>query len=176
MRTVNVKSLGQCPYLISVEPTDLIGRGSYAEVRVAYDKNEKGKMLAAKIFDLEDGRKYESALKQLSVVCSFPQHPNLVDYKRIKITSKHRLYIIMELCEKSVRNEIDEERRKDKGYFMEQGRIWQFIKHFCEGYKVLNGNNIVQRDIKPDNILKGKDGNYKIADFGLADIITEYKN
>ena len=38
MKTVNVKSLGEWPYLISLEAHDLVGRGSYAEVRIAYNR------------------------------------------------------------------------------------------------------------------------------------------
>ena len=171
MKIVNVKSLGQSPYLVSLEPKDLIGKGSYAEVRIAFDKNDPTKSLAAKIFDLEDGRKYGSAIKELSVVCAFQKHPNLVDYKRIKITSKHRLYIIMERCEESLKSKIEEERRRDKGWQMKEEKIWDLIVELVEGYKILHGNKIIHRDIKPDNILIGKDGKYKIADFGLSDVI-----
>lgn len=38
MKTVNVKSLGECPYLISLESEDAIGHGSYANVCRAYNK------------------------------------------------------------------------------------------------------------------------------------------
>lgn len=49
-------------------------------------------------------------------------------------------------------------------------RIWFFLKQFCEGYKVLYNNNMVHRDIKPENILM-HNGNFKLADFGLAKTI-----
>lgn len=41
MKTVNVKSLGNCPYLVSLEPEDIIGHGSYAQVLRAYNKNHQ---------------------------------------------------------------------------------------------------------------------------------------
>jgi hypothetical protein len=58
MKTVNVKSLGDCPYLISLEPEDVIGHGSYAQVCRSYNKHVPGEKLAAKIFDLSDARKF----------------------------------------------------------------------------------------------------------------------
>jgi hypothetical protein len=42
MKTVNVKSLGECPYLISLDPNDLIGNGGYGKVYRGYNKNNQG--------------------------------------------------------------------------------------------------------------------------------------
>ena len=102
MKSVNVKSLGDCPYLISLEPKDAIGRGNYGEIRIAYNKNCPAEKLVAKIFKLSDPHKINSALCELKVFSTFPKHPSLVDFKKVKITSKNYLYIIMELCEGSL--------------------------------------------------------------------------
>lgn len=100
--TVNVKSLGECPYLISLEPHHLIGRGTFAQVRIAFDRTQPQVKLAAKIFELDDSSKFASAFKELGIVSKIPKHPSLVEYKKVKITSKNRLYIIMELCQTSL--------------------------------------------------------------------------
>lgn len=74
----------------------------------------------------------------------------------------------MELCESSLKKQI----AKRKTPYTEK-QIWNFLIQFTEGYKILNKKSIIHRDIKPDNILLGYDGKYKITDFGLAEIISQ---
>jgi serine/threonine protein kinase len=96
MKTVNVKSLGSCPYLLSLSPSDLIGQGASAEVHRAYNRNDPAQKLAIKIFEIGALKNVESAYQELMVVMELPKHENLVEYKKVKITSKNRIYIVME--------------------------------------------------------------------------------
>ena len=50
--------------------------------------------------------------------------------------------------------------------------IIDFIKFMINVIKELDENNIVHRDIKPDNIIRKFDGNYVLIDFGIACIDT----
>lgn len=42
--------------------------------------------------------------------------------------------------------------------------------------KYIHERGIVHLDIKPENILISRDGEYKLADFGVATFINEIKN
>ena len=52
----------------------------------------------------------------------------------------------------------------------------KIIEDVCQGLRYLAFLGIVHRDIKPANILKGKDGNWKIADFGFSIDISDVQN
>jgi len=45
------------------------------------------------------------------------------------------------------------------------------VPQICEALQFAHDRNIVHRDIKPENILLNKDGQVKIADFGVAKIV-----
>ena len=53
---------------------------------------------------------------------------------------------------------------------MEEKSIWKFIKDVSSGLAYLHSLNppIIHQDIKPDNILISKDGDYLITDFGIS--------
>lgn len=51
-RTVRVKALSDTPYLISEEPEDVIGKGSYGRVVRAYNRNDPRIRFAVKVFGL----------------------------------------------------------------------------------------------------------------------------
>lgn len=46
------------------------------------------------------------------------------------------------------------------------------VPHICDALQFAHDQGIVHRDIKPENILLGKDGQVKIADFGVAKIVA----
>lgn len=97
-RTVRVKVLSDTPFLLSEEPEDVIGRGSYGKVVRAYSKTDSRKRYAVKVFELSSLKEHRSGLQELSIVNKLPRNPNLVSYEKIKLTSRNSLYLVMEEC------------------------------------------------------------------------------
>ena len=63
-----------------------------------------------------------------------------------------------------------------KGYLIEENIIKDIILQICIGLKEIHKNNIIHRDLTPDNIFINKNNKIKIGDFGISKISKEYAN
>jgi serine/threonine protein kinase/Tfp pilus assembly protein PilF len=88
-------------------------------------------------------------------------HPNITTVHEVA-EQKDRLYIAMEY--------VDGESLKDliAGRALSVGRILDLASQMCQGLAAAHQAGIVHRDVKPQNILVGKDGRVRICDFGLV--------
>ena len=57
---------------------------------------------------------------------------------------------------------------KSQARIIEEKEIWRICKTVIEGLQILHSNNIVHKDIKPQNILVLDDNSVKIADMGIS--------
>ncbi len=169
---------------------NLIGRGGYGSVYKAYHKFEKKFYAVKKIFIVQDLLSEGYDIFNEIQLYSELNHTNIVRYytswvdidlnsilefnKTIDISSDEPinkicpiLFIQMELCSLSL-----------KEYFLTIGsddtiqiKI-NYFKQILNGVEYLHSNELIHRDIKPDNIFMvlDKNNNYivKIGDFGLS--------
>ena len=50
--------------------------------------------------------------------------------------------------------------------------IEKIIVQICEGLKEIHKNNLIHRDLTPDNIFIDENNNIKIGDFGISKILS----
>ena len=48
-----------------------------------------------------------------------------------------------------------------------------YFRETCLGLDFLHINNVIHRDLKPDNLLKMTDGTVKIVDFGVSELFDD---
>lgn len=133
-----------------------IGRGSFGEVWLATDQ-KLGLNVAIKIYIALDTRGIDEFKNEFKSIY-YLHHPNLLRADYFDNVGNNP-YLVMPYCPSSVGDKVGK---------MGEYEIWSFIKEVANGLAYLHGNDIIHRDIKPDNILKDEQGNYVISDFGLS--------
>ncbi|KAI5807634.1 putative serine/threonine protein kinase [Peziza echinospora] len=155
-------------------PTDLpfevisktIGRGAYASIKKGRDL-VTGTIFAVKFIHKPYATSHGSVtLRQIDMECTLHyhagKHANIIEFYSTGQDSIWR-WIAMEFAEGG---DLFDKIEADVG-------VSEDIAHFyfmqlLAGVSYLHGKGIAHRDIKPENMLLDRDGNLKIADFGLA--------
>lgn len=108
----------------------------------------------------------KSAREEARIMQKF-DHPNVVKFLT-SIPMDGNLAIVMQLCSFSLSDEL-----KVYKNGLPETRLLRFVNDFTNGYAHIRDKHILHMDIKPGNILCGTDYNYKIADFGTAEIVKD---
>lgn len=143
-----------------------VGVGSFGEVWKVQSK-EDGKLYAVKKSrerfrgDFDRKQRLEEVNKNERV----QGHPNCVCFYKAWEELDY-LYIQSELCEMSLKDYAE------KVPSVEEKEIWNMIVDLCYGLKHLHDSQLAHMDIKPANLFLGRDGLYKIGDFGLVVELT----
>ncbi|KAL9084775.1 MAG: hypothetical protein Q9159_005060 [Coniocarpon cinnabarinum] len=131
---------------------DCIGKGACGAVYRALNWSN-GETVAIKQIKLADLPKNE-----LHVI----MHANIVKYHGF-VKSTESLYIILEYCENGSLHTIC----RNFGKFPES-LVALYMAQVLQGLLYLHEQGVIHRDIKGANILTTKEGNVKLADFGVA--------
>jgi len=81
-----------------------------------------------------------------------------------------QLFIQMELCQGSLRDEMSQHALRPDDPRFSEGEIREVIRHVASGLDAMHRSGFVHLDIKPDNIMlsRGSGKVWKIGDLGLA--------
>lgn len=151
--------------------TGLVGMGSFAEVRIGYDKST-GQQVAIKVMkkNKRDTELMRSVECEMNFISKNIDHENIVSTYDV-FDTRDNLFIVMEYMNGGMLYDI----LANEGYFTEKNASL-VMKDLLLAVDCLHANDIVHRDIKPENVLAYRKDwplNVKLADFGLADFVLE---
>ncbi|KGQ00952.1 CAMKK/CAMKK-META protein kinase [Paracoccidioides lutzii Pb01] len=119
----------------------------------------------------EDGGNPLYLIKEEIAIMKKLHHNNLVALIEVlDDPTEDSLYMVMEMCKKGVIMKVGLGEESDP-YDNEHCRCW--FRDLILGVEYLHAQNIVHRDIKPDNCLLTNDDVLKIVDFGVSEMFQK---
>ncbi|MGN7357615.1 Stk1 family PASTA domain-containing Ser/Thr kinase [Paenibacillus sp. SAF-054] len=149
------------------EIIERIGGGGMALVYKAHDlllgRNVAVKVLRQQfVHDEEFIRRFRREAQSAASL----SHPNVVSIYDVGQEDEVH-YIVMEYVEGHNLNEIIKERAP-----LQVDEAVRIASQICDALDHAHQNQIIHRDIKPHNILIGRNGRVKVTDFGIARAVT----
>ncbi|NXI08312.1 PAK1 kinase, partial [Irena cyanogastra] len=106
----------------------------------------------------------EEVLKEILVMREM-KNPNIVNYLESYLVNEAVLLVLEYMDGGSLGDLLSEKR-------MAVGHIATVCRECLQGLAFLHANQVIHRDIKSHNILLGRDGSVKLADFGLCAVLS----
>lgn len=152
-------------------PTSAIGKGQMSIVYKAVDMRTDEIVAVKKVSNKTLNSEYlvTSLLNEINIHTKV-SHPNIVGLKEV-IRSTNNIYLILEYCNSGTLRDY----LKKKGK-LDERETKLILSQIIQGMDVLIQNNIIHRDVKPENILcHYENGEYifKICDFGFSKKLSE---
>ncbi|GAA5955428.1 hypothetical protein JCM3765_006774 [Sporobolomyces pararoseus] len=146
-----------------------IGGGTFGNVYLAVNL-DSGEELAVKEIrfqDLQSAPHLVKTIRDEMKVMEMLRHDNIVQYYGIEV-HRDKVYIFEEYCPGgSLANLLEHGRIEDEII------IQIYALQMLSGLIYLHSQNVVHRDIKPDNILLDSNGTIKYVDFGAAKVLAK---
>lgn len=144
------------------EKLEKIGEGTYGTVFKAKNK-ETQEIVALKRVRLDDDDEGvpSSALREICLLKEL-KHKNIVRLHDV-LHSEKKLTLVFEYCDQDLKKYFDACNGE-----IDPDVVKSFMFQLLRGLAFCHSHNVLHRDLKPQNLLINKNGELKLADFGLA--------
>jgi len=140
-----------------------IGKGSYATVWKGHVEG-RNELVAVKVISRQTVTETAQLRQEVEVLRRI-SHTNIVRFRDLKKSAAH-FYLVLEYCAGGDLSQF----LRIHGHVAEE-KARRFLTQIAAGLRILHRENVLHRDLKPQNILLSDDSEdpvLKIADFGFA--------
>ncbi|ODV93405.1 hypothetical protein PACTADRAFT_77777 [Pachysolen tannophilus NRRL Y-2460] len=143
-----------------------VGEGTYGVVYKALDTRQNNRIVALKKIRLEseDEGVPSTAIREISLLKEL-KDDNIVRLYDIVHSDSHKLYLVFEFLDMDLKKYMES---IPSGVGLGNDMVKKFMMQLIKGILYCHSHRILHRDLKPQNLLIDKEGNLKLADFGLA--------
>lgn len=145
---------------------EFIGQGGMGAVYKA-KQTQLDRVVALKILppDIGEDKAFAERFSREAKAMAKLSHPGIVTIHDFGQTDTGLFYFVMEFVDGINLGELTRRRQVSPKEAM------RIVPQICDALQYAHDHGIVHRDIKPENILLDRQGNVKVADFGLAKLM-----
>ena len=151
------------------EVLGIVGEGAYGIVYKCLNK-ETNKYVAVKKFKETQDKLVQKTMKRELAMLQMLHHENVVEFQE-SFVSKGNFFLVFEYVEKNLLEVLEESPRG-----LSPKLIRSLVFQMCKAVAYLHKNNMIHRDVKPENLLIDEKLNLKLCDFGFARKVKLNKN
>ena len=140
-----------------------IGEGTYGVVYKARSLRDDSMVALKRIrLDQDDEGVPSTAIREISLLKEL-RHENVVSLLEV-IHEETKLYLVFEYLDLDLKKHMDSTPHVLNDRMVVKGYVYQM----CAGIAFCHSHRVLHRDLKPQNLLINREGELKLADFGLA--------
>ncbi len=150
------------------EVISFIGAGSYGYVYQVREPNPLGRILALKVLRLDQfNAKAQANFFQEARRIANLQHPNILPvYNFGQIAESQQPYFVMEYAPQTISNLFHKPAGGRRLAFVEE--LVPYVEQTASALNYVHDNGLVHQDVKPGNLLIGRNGQILLSDFGTT--------
>jgi serine/threonine protein kinase len=170
----NAVSCQRCDFLVqgahigTYEVVSFIGAGSYGYVYKVREPNPLGRILALKVLRLDQFTdKAQASFFQEARRIANLQHPNILPvYNFGQIEESEQPYLVMEYAPLTIFDIFRLNDGKRRNAYAEE--LIPYIQQAADALHYVHNNGLIHQDVKPGNLLIGRNGQILLSDFGTT--------
>jgi len=114
----------------------------------------------------------ENALNEIRILRALSACPNIVNYH--DSTQRQIFDENNNLAEIDLLIKMEKLKSLSEGERLSEEQVIKLAKDMCTALDYASEHKVIHRDIKPQNIFVDEEGTYKLGDFGIAKIISDF--
>ncbi|KAK9803373.1 hypothetical protein WJX72_000380 [[Myrmecia] bisecta] len=160
------------------EVVQTVGEGAYGTVMLCRLRGTD-QQVAVKEYKIEESDEdvaevRRTTLREVALLRRL-QHPHIIGYiEDFTIDDGRRVFLVMEHVPRTLLNLM--ESAADDSLRLPRATVRQVISQLVSAIAFLHSSGVIYRDIKPENMLIGADGDIRLCDFGFARWLPSAEN
>jgi len=151
----------------------VLGKGSFGKAYLVKNTEENAFCVVKQMeTSAMEAKERNEAVKEAMLLKKM-DHPNIIRFKEVFITRKHRLCIVMDYADGG---DVHMKIKSREGQLLDEAQILEWFVQTCFALKHVHDRKVLHRDLKTQNIFLMSNGCVKLGDFGIARVLEFTKD